>query len=220
MNAKAKSVIFTHDGFKATLTVSDDQLVKDALTAQAHVTDRYLKIEPAISTAFRAPACYEKGTTERTGLLEYLKTRHPAADRIAKLRAEQEAFQAKGAPDAAHEKGDLARLAEARRDNDIQNAIRAFKRYYEAGQAGKRERVEVSPRQRGEQFTASLKRYFKEGSQWSAADQRLAKAMHDAVQAILTPGAEQIAAPRTVGAGAKQPSEVKTLSPAEIAAIQ
>lgn len=212
-----KQVTFTIEGHAYHLTQADDKAVKEALSAQAGLSDRYLKTEPAISAAFGAPACYEKGTEERKALLAYLGSRHPLADRIEKQRAQQEAAQAKGDPTAAHDYAKGARIDEEKRDVDVQNAIRAFKRYFEAQKQGKRERSEVGPRDKATAFAESLKRYYKDGSQWPMADQKLARALYAAVSGVLEgktsapdtlPSELEVAGKRTVGDAARKAGEV------------
>lgn len=215
---KVKEVVFSFEGFEAHIPAEEDKAVKEALAQQAGLTDRYIKIEPAISAAFGAPECYQKKTPQRAALLAYLTSRHPGTPEVEKVEAQREAASAKGDPAVAHELGVRLDYLRAKRNTDVQNAIRAFLRYYLAGKKGQRgEREEKSPRQRAEEFCKSMQRYFKEGSQWPAADQKFARAAHDAIKALLGDGDLRIAAPRSAPEKASGP--VKVLTKAEIDAL-
>lgn len=216
----AKGFTFVHEGFKAKLDAKIDSGIKDALAQQGELTQRYLKLEPAISAAFGAPECYQKGTEARAALLEYLKTRHPLANKIALNREKQATAKASGDPEGAHNFASLARIDEEKRDSDVQNAIRYFFRYYSAGNAGSRaEKQSKSPRQLAEQLIAACDRFIKEGTQWPAADQKLAREIQASLRVVLGQGVPNVAPPNTVGSAARKAGEVKTLSPAEIAAM-
>lgn len=216
----AKGFTFVHEGFKAKLDAKIDSGIKDALAQQGELTQRYLKLEPAVSAAFGAPDCYQKGTEARSALLEYLKTRHPLASKIELNREKQATAKASGDPEGAHNFASLARIDEEKRDSDVQNAIRYFFRYYSAGNAGTRsEKQSKSPRQLAEQLLAACDRFTKDGTQWPAADQKLAREIQAALRSVLGQSAPSIAPPATFGSSARKAGEVKTLTTEEIAAM-
>jgi hypothetical protein len=219
--SSAKQITFNHEGFKASLDAKTDSGIKDALAQQGELTQRYLKLEPAVSTAFGAPECYQRGTEARSALLEYLKTRHPMASKIALNRQKQETAKAAGDPEEAHKFASLARIDEEKRDSDVQNAIRYFLKYHLQGNAGSRaEKQSKSPRQLAEQLIAACDRFGKDNSQWPAADQRLAREIQAALREVLGQGKPNIVPPNTIGASSRKAGEVKTLSADEIAAIE
>lgn len=216
----AKGFTFVHEGFKAKLDAKIDSGIKDALAQQGELTQRYLKLEPAISAAFGAPDCYQIGTPARKALHEYLMTRHPKGNAIAVLRAEQAAAKAEGDPVRADKKAREARLLEQDRDSDVMNAIRQFSRHHQNQAEGKRaEKQSKSPRQLAEQLLAACDRFIKDGTQWPAADQKLAREIQASLRVVLGQGVPNVAPPNTVGAAARKAGEVKTLTPAEIAAM-
>lgn len=180
-----QNVVFSNEGRSHSINASDDKAVRDVMAAQAGLTDRYIKIEPAVSAAFGAPACYQKKTEEREDLLAYLQSRHPSFTEAEKVSAQADAAKAKGDPTTAHELSLKLAVIMNKVHGDVANAVRAMKKYFEAGNKGERKtREEQSPRQILESTRTKLEK-IAESTDWPATDLKLAKAGVTAINAIL-----------------------------------
>lgn len=110
------------------VSVVDD--TRAAMSAQAGVSQRWVKAQPRISETFGAPACYEAGSKERKLLTEFLNQMHPQYKSLQAAKARKE--EARKAMDGEAEqraKLDLAFLI-GQVDNDVANAMRALRKYY------------------------------------------------------------------------------------------
>ena len=180
-----KNITFSNEGRAHTISVTDDKAVKDVMAAQAGLTDRYIKIEPAVSAAFGAPACYQKKTEAREDLLAYLQSRHPSFSEAEKISAQADAAKAKGDPTTAHELSLKLAVVMNKVHGDVANAVRAMKKYFESGNKGERKtREEQSPRQILEATRTKLEK-IGESTDWPVEDLKLAKAGVKAITAIL-----------------------------------
>jgi hypothetical protein len=189
----ATKVTFTNEGRAHSINSADDKAVRDAMQAQAGLTDRYIKIEPAISAAFGAPDCYQKKTENREDLLAYLKSRHPGFSAAEAAQAKVEAAKAKGDPETANKLASDSRYLWGKIDSDVANAIRAMKKYHEAGSTGERkQREEKSPRQLAQDLRVKLDK-IADNSDWPDVDRKLAKALVTAITGCLGDGAKMLA---------------------------
>lgn len=215
--ANEQIVTIAVEGFQAKVTQQVVSDVRDALTAQSGITDRYVKLEPSISTAFGAPECYTSGTPQRAALTKFLQDQHPLAAEIEKVQLEIEALTAKGDVLVANKKKVERDVLARRRHTDVQNALRAFALHYKAGKAGERsERKRVTLRARLEATVKTLEKYTKD--EYPAQERELAAEIVAYIRGKLGI-TDQVAAPRTVGMDAKKPSKVKVLTPEEIEAL-
>jgi hypothetical protein len=143
------------------------------------------------------------------------------ASKIALNRQKQETCKASGDPEGAHHHASLARIDEEKRDSDTQNAIRYFYKYFMAQNQGSRsEKQSKSPRQLAEQLLAACDRFTKDGTQWPATDQKLAREIQAALRAVLGQDKPNIVPPNTIGAADRKAGQVKTYSAAELAAFE
>lgn len=215
--ANEQIVTIAVDGFQAKVTQQVVSDVRDALTAQSGITDRYVKLEPSISTAFGAPECYTTGTPQRAALTKFLQEQHPLAGEIDKVKLEIEALTAKGDVLTANKKKVERDVLARRRHTDVQNALRSFAAHYRAGKAGERaERKRVTLRARLEAVVTGIEKYTK--PEYPAQERELAADIVAYIRNKLGI-TDQVAAPRTVGKEAKQPGPVKTLTAEEIEAL-
>lgn len=183
--AKLQNVIFSNEGRSHSINAADDKSVREVMAGQAQLSDRYIKIEPAVSASFGAPACYQKKTDERADLLAYLQSRHPEFATAEKLEAQQAAAKAKGDPTLAHRLGlDLAATWD-KIHGDVNNAVRAMKKYFLNGNKGDRkQREELSPRQLMEACRAKLEK-IADSADWPEVDRKVAKAGITAINGVI-----------------------------------
>ena len=103
---------------------------KAAMSAQAGVTQRWLKAQPSISATFGAPACYEAGNNARKLLSQFLTSVHPKYKELEAAKSRKEI--ARKAMDGEAE--NKAKLEYAfligSIDTDVSNAMRALRKYY------------------------------------------------------------------------------------------
>ena len=218
--ANAKNVTFTNEGRAHTMSQTDDKAVRDVMSGQALLTDRYIKVEPAVSASFGAPACYQKKTEQREDLIAYLQSRHPNFDTAEKIDAQRDAAKAKGDPTLAHRLS-LDAAAEWNKIHvDVANALRAMKRYFESGNKGERKaREEQSPRQLLEQCRAKLEK-IAGSTDWPEADRKIAKAGVTAINSVIGAVAVSTAVAAKPLDLDKAAGKVTTLTPEQYAEAQ
>lgn len=193
--AKMQNVVFTNEGRSHSINAADDKAVRDVMAAQAGLTDRYIKVEPAISAAFGAPECYQKKTEQREDLLAYLQSRHPSKAEVDKLDAQRDAAKAKGDPTTAHALSLQSAVVWNKIHGDVANAVRAMSKYFLAGNKGERKtREELSPRQILEATRVKLQK-IADSTDWPAADVKIAKAGIAAINGVIGGVKLDVAAP-------------------------
>lgn len=193
-----KQIVFSNEGRSHKINANDDKSVREIMSGQAALTDRYIKVEPAISAAFGAPACFQKKTEQREDLIAYLQSRHPNFENAEKVDAQRDAAKAKGDPTLAHRLSLDAAAEWNRIHTDVANAIRAMKKYFEAGNKGERKtRTEQSPRELMETLRNKLAK-IAESTDWTDADRKLAKKGVTALNGV-------IGAPVALGLTVAQP---------------
>lgn len=104
--------------------------VTEALGAAHVVSDKWLKIEPSITSAF-TPKAYEAGTEARKALIAYLQVSHPKAGELNKLAREV-------AQSDSIEKRAALHVLRLQVNNSVNNALRLLAGYYKTGRDGGR----------------------------------------------------------------------------------
>src|SRR5271165_3125246 len=163
--------LFVQEGKQFTVTNEVYGEVKEAIGMQSKVADRYLKMQPAVSAAFGAPACYEAKTPARAALIAMLEEVHPLADEISKAEAHILALETKQAdPKVIHKAKQDRNYSMLSRDKDITNCFNALKQYYKQGSDGKRaERTTKSVKDRLMELSTILGRVKPESDEYTLA---------------------------------------------------